>query len=151
LSPSEATNHATRAEWRALGFYYEIVDEPTCWRLVGSAAGLGCVVEVLDRYLGDSRNRGASEHEHYGPYMYLKVETAASPTIDERGIRGSFADLARLRGIVAAALATSRPGPAFVIGPEYSPGVSHPLRFEMREDSFDPASADPHLADTPAK
>ena len=145
MSPSEATNQATREEWRQLGFFYEIRDDPPCWRLVGSASGLTKFLTLLDLYVRDPRNEAISEHEHYGPYLYLKVETAESPEIDRKSIRGSLADLARLRDLIASGLRNLRTGDALIIGPEYSPSVSFPLHIELRESGFDPASADPAL------
>jgi len=145
MSPSEATNQATREEWRELGFFYECTDEPPCWRFVGSAAGLAKLVKLLDAYVRNPRNAALSEHEHYGPYMYLKVQTSESPEIDSQSIRGTLADLARLRDLVANGLRGLHPGQSRAIGPEYSPAVSLPLRLELREPEFDPASADPAL------
>ena len=89
-----------------------------------------------------------SEHEHYGPYIYLKVQTADSPEIDSKGIRGSLADLARLRDLIASGLRNLRVGESLIIGPEYSPAVRFPLNLELREDEFDPASADPALSES---
>jgi hypothetical protein len=148
MSPSEATNQATREEWRELGFFYERIDEPPCWRFVGSAAGLANLVKLLDAYVRDPRNETISEHEHYGPYMYLKVQTSESPEIDSQSIRGTLADLARLRDLVANGLRELRPGQTLAIGPEYSPAVSFPLRLEVREPKFDPASADLALSES---
>jgi len=147
VSPSEATNRATREEWRELGFFYETRNDPPRWRLVGSETGLAGFVSLLDLYVRDPRNATLSEHEHYGPYMYLKVETAESPAIDEQSIRGSLQDLALLRDLVAKSLRASRPGESFEIGPEYSATASHPLCFEVREASFDPASEDEQLSE----
>ena len=148
MSPSEATNQATREEWRGLGFFYEIRDHPPCWRLVGSASGLANLVELLDRYARDPQHEAVSEHKHYGPYMYLKVQTAESPEIDNRSIRGSLSDLARLRDLIASGLRSLRPGESLTIGPEYSPSVSFPLHLELREPRFDPASSDPALSES---
>lgn len=147
MNPSEATNQATREEWRELGFFYEARDEPRCWRLVGSASGLAKFVKLLDEYVRDHRNEAISEHEHYGPYLYLKVQTAKSPEIDSKSIRGSLADLARLRDLVASGLRSLRVGESLNIGPEYSPSVTYPLQLELREAKFDPASADPTLSE----
>ena len=146
LSPSEATNQATRAEWRELGFFYELKSSPACWRIVGSIEGLSNFPLILHLYTQDSRNQTLSEHAHYGPYMYLKVETAESPEIDNRSIRGSLSDLLRLRNLVAEHLQQAQRGGSFVVGHEYSELVTHPLHFEVREDDFDPASADSQLA-----
>jgi hypothetical protein len=145
MSPSEATDQATRDEWRELGFFYERTGQPPCWRFIGSAAGLANVIKLLDLYVRNPRNEAISEHEHYGPYMYLKVQTAESPEIDSHSIRGSLSDLARLRDLIANGLRHLRPGQSITIGSEYSPSVSFPLRLELREAEFDPASADPAL------
>ncbi len=145
MSLPQATNQATREEWRQLGFFYDTRDAPPCWRLVGSASGLANFVKVLDEYVRDPRNETLSEHAHYGPYMYLKVQTAESPEIDSNGIRGSLADLARLRDLIASGLRNLRIGESLVIGSEYSPSVRFSLHLELREAGFDPASADPAL------
>ena len=145
MSPSEATNEATRREWRELGFYYETVQDPPCWRFVGSLEGLSRFVQLLDAYARDPLNDALSEHDHYGPYMYLKLQTAASPGIDGQGIRGSVRDLARLRDLVAERLQGADVGQSFFVGPEYSQDASFLLRFEVRAPDFDPASADPML------
>lgn len=146
MSPSEATNRATRDEWRELGFFYETRTDPRSWRLVGSKSGLARLVSLLDQCVRDPRNAALSEHEHYGPYMYLKVQTAETPAIDEHGIRGSLQDLARLRDLIAHALEASRPGQSFQVGAECCAPVSHPIHFEVREASFDPATEDLQLA-----
>ena len=148
MSPSEATNQATRDEWRELGFFYERTDEPPRWRFVGSAAGLANLVKLLDAYVRDPRNETISEHDHYGPYMYLKVQTSESANIDSQSIRGTLADLARLRDLIADGLRDLRPGQSLAIAPEYSPAVSFPLRLELREPEFDPASADSALPES---
>jgi hypothetical protein len=73
--PSNVVNEKTRGEWRALGFFYEVNHEAKVWTLVGSRAGLLCFSDALRAYVADPRNALESEHEHYGPYMYLKVMT----------------------------------------------------------------------------
>ncbi len=149
MSPSETTNQHTREEWRELGFFYETQDAPHCWRIVGSKSGLGNFVKLLDEYVRDPRNEAISEHKHYGPYMYMKVVTSESATIDRDSIRGSMADLGRLRDLVANKLRDVQTGGSLVLGPEYSASVTFPLHFEVREAGFDPASADPGLTERP--
>ncbi len=144
---SEATKQATRDEWRELGFFYECTTAPPCWRFVGSATGLEELVKLLDAYILNPSNQSFSEHEHYGPYCYLKVQTSDSPEIDGESIRGTLADLARLRDLIAHGLRELCPGQSLVIGGEYSPRVDFPLLLEMREADFDPASVDPELSD----
>jgi hypothetical protein len=145
LSPSEEVNQATREEWRDLGFFYETRHEPPCWRFVGSASGLLKLVQLLDQYVADPRNALLSEHEHYGPYMYLKVQTAEVPEIDRDSIRGTLSDLARLRELIAAGIRKTAAGGAFSIAFEYSARVMYPLTFEVQPEGFDPAAADPAL------
>jgi hypothetical protein len=95
----------------------------------------------------DARNQTLSEHEHYGPYYYFKIQTADSPGIDEQGIRGSLSDLARLRDHIAASLRSTQPGQILAVGREYAPAASHPLQLEIREHGFDPASEDSSLSE----
>ena len=67
--PSDATNQATRREWRELGFFYERDDASREWRVTGSRSGLQRLRDLLLDYVADPRNRAESEHEHYGPYQ----------------------------------------------------------------------------------
>jgi hypothetical protein len=73
--PSDSVNEMTRSEWRELGFFYERDDEARAWRLVGSGGGLGGFCSLLEQYASDPRMARTSEHEHYGPYAYLKLVT----------------------------------------------------------------------------
>jgi hypothetical protein len=145
MSLSEATKQATRGEWHELGFYYKMTKDPPAWCFVGSLSGLANFVQLLDDYVGNPANAKLSEHEHYGPYMYLKVQTAEEPAVDSDGIRGSIKDLARLRELIAAKLARGTVGQRFEVGAEYSEAASFPLQFEISGEEFDPASADPLL------
>ncbi len=66
---------ATRREWRELGFFYDYDEKQACWRLVGAQAGLLKFCELLRQYADNPKNDKLSEHDHYGPYSYLKVMT----------------------------------------------------------------------------
>ena len=135
----------TREEWRELGFYYETDDERKQWRFVGSRDGLLGLPSLLDQYISDPRNASKSEHDHYGPYMYLKVMTWSEPGIDEQSIHGKLDDLARLGHLIRSRIQKQIPGSQVVIGSEYAPDVKYSLLFEIMKDDFDPASADPEL------
>ncbi len=143
MSPSDATNRNTRREWRELGFYYEHQNRQ--WRLVGSKAGLSSFSRLLREYVNDPRNRVLGEHEHYGPYLYLKVVTAAEPRMIEDGIYGPLEDLARLADLFDARLEQVAPGESFEVEKEYAPENEYPLRVEVEEEGYDPAGADPLL------
>jgi hypothetical protein len=141
----EEIDEQTREDWRDLGFFYDVDDEKSTWRLVGSKEGLGRFCEILHNYANDQRFVGLSEHEHYGPYWYLKLVTWTSPEITTRSIAGTMSDFKRLSGLIREKLSTSSAGTKIVIDSEYSSENEAQIVLEVREDGFDPASADPLL------
>ena len=143
--PSEATNRATRREWRELGFFYDRDDHTKVWKLTGSREGLLRFRDALLSYVANPRNAINSEHEHYGPYSYLEVMTWPEAEFDAHAIRGPVADLTRLAALIEAKLATARPGSTVRIQEEFAPESSYALVLDLREDGFDPAAADPML------
>ena len=145
--PSDATNQATRREWRELGFFYTRNDELKTWRLVGSRSGLLLFRDALLEYAADPSNDYQSEHAHYGPYCYLEIMTWPEPGFDDHAIRGPLSDLARLATIVEAKLASSQPGDEICIRDEFAPNSPYTLVLEVHKDGFDPAQSDPNLPD----
>lgn len=142
----ESLKEVTRQEWRDLGFYYSQDDAPRgAWRIVGSRAGLGAFLAKLVDYVAYPSNARLGEHEHYGPYFYLKVMTSNDAGIDAHSIRGSLADLRRLADLVSKALAHAKSGDLVALGRDYVEQTSYELLLDVREDNFDPASADPDL------
>jgi hypothetical protein len=141
--PSDSTE-LTRREWRELGFYYERDDPNQTWVFIGSRAGLLQFSQLLLEYVANPRHAAISEHDHYGPYWYLKVATWHQPIIDE-DIRGPLEDLRRLAELVRARLEGAEPGAQIAIREEFAPDSLYSLVFNVREDGFDPASADPLL------
>lgn len=77
--------------------------------------------------------------------MYLKVMTWQEAGFDKNAIRGTLADLSRLAGLVDTKLAQAQPGSVVRIQDEFTAGNPYALVLEVREDSFDPATADPLL------
>jgi hypothetical protein len=144
--PSEAVNEATRREWWDLGFFYELDKEGREWRLVGSRSGLLKFRDLLMRYVANPRNEAKSEHDHYGPYMYLKVMTWTEPGMDGNAIYGTLQDLRRLAGIIDAKLQDVRPGTELRIQEDFAEGCEYYLVLDIRDEGFDPASADPELS-----
>lgn len=140
--PSTETNAATKREWRELGFFYDRDDHAKKWRIVGSASGVKKFSSLLRKYVADSRHAQLSEHDHYGPYMYLKVMTWSEPQLDSNAISGRTQDLAQLADTVDAKVAATREGGRFVIGPEYAPTSEYILEVEIKGDDFDPSTAD---------
>jgi hypothetical protein len=143
----ENLKDATRAEWRELGFYYTQDDQPrSAWRIVGSPAGLANFGAMLVDYVSRPSNAELSEHEHWGPYSYLKVMTSKAAGIDAESIQGTLDDLRRLAGLVASAVRDAKPGEVIALGRAYVGVPSYELVLEVRSADFDPASADPELA-----
>jgi hypothetical protein len=143
--PDNAADRMIRDEWRELGFFYECDDLSKTWRLVGSRAGLLRFRDALLSYVAEPRNAAKSEHEHYGPYMYLTVTTWDEPGVDGRSIFGSLPDLARLAALIESKLTPARPGTSVRILHEFAADEAYAVILEVKEDGFDPATADPQL------
>jgi hypothetical protein len=143
--PNDATNKATRREWRQLGYFYDQDDQARVWKLTGSRVGLSRFVDALLSYVANPRNALKSEHEHYGPHGSLEVMTWPEPAFDNHAIRGTVADLARLARLIEAKLAEMHPGSTILIREEFATGSPYGLVLDLREDEFDPATADPLL------
>ena len=103
-------NAIIRDDWRALEFYYTRDDAAREWRLVGSRDGLRNFSRVLTRYADNLRNDLKSEHDHFGPYMYIKIMTWPDAGIGENAIHGTLADLRRLAAIVDDTIAAMQVG-----------------------------------------
>jgi len=140
--PSDATNRNTRLEWRKLAFFYDRDDQAKVWRVIACRKGLAAFRGVVASYAADRRNVQISEHQHYGPYGYLEITTWPKRTFDETGIRGTLDDLARLADLIETELASMLPGSSVQIREEFAINSSYGLILEMREDEFDPATAD---------
>ena len=137
----------TREEWRALGFYYDREDSTKQWMLSGSSVGLIRFAELLDSYVADPRNQHLSEHEHYGPYSYLKVMTWQGAGIDEHSIHGSLDDLKRLSLLIRSTVAQLRPGQFAEVGEHFAADSEYGLTLSLKDDGFDAASLDANLTD----
>lgn len=145
MMPSHAMNERTRREWRELGFFYDCDDETRTWRLTGSKAGLLRFRDALLAYVANSNKALESEHQHFGPYQYLEIMTWPEAGFDGHAIRGPLQDLGRLAKIVEFKLDTSSPGSLQQIREEFAPDSPYTLVLDVREDGFDPATADPQL------
>jgi len=141
----ERLKNRTRSEWRELGFFYERDDNSKEWLLVGSRRGLARFCDLLRSYVADPRSTVKSEHEHYGPYMYLEFMTWDEAGIDEHSIHGTLIDLERLAELVDAKAARLQPGDRIRIREEYASTSQYALVLHLREESFDPSSLDPSL------
>jgi hypothetical protein len=144
-------NAGTRQEWQELGFFYDLDDISKDWIVVGSRLGLARFSALLRRYIADPRNAMLSEHEHYGPYLYLEVMTWTEAGMDDHAIHGTLQDLERLAELVDERAAVLRPGEQTRIREEYAPNAEYGLILKLREDGFDPATLDGNLSEAAAE
>ena len=134
----------TKEEWRELGFYYDFDERISVnqWRLYGSKAGLGRLVELLHTYISSPRNAEVSAHEHYGPYWYFEITTWHEPMISAHCIAGTLKDLKFFAELISAKLDAALPGQTFEISNEYGKSNTTTLRLFVMADDFDPISLD---------
>ena len=131
-------------EWRELGFYYDRDDrmDVNQWRFYGSKQRFQNLVSLLDKYTENPNNDTLSEHDHYGPYSYLKIMTWDKPTITESYIAGTIPDLKKLRNIILDKLNKAQPGQTFNIDKDYGVDNTVTVKFFVMADDFDPPSMD---------
>ncbi|GEO11107.1 hypothetical protein [Segetibacter aerophilus] len=132
-------------EWRQLGFYYDFDDRLSVnqWRFYGSKQGLLNFVKLLGDYVNNKNNDQFSEHEHYGPYMYLKIITLENQcVINENAIGGTIEDLKRLRNLLADKIEKSLPGQTFSIDKDFGEDNTVTAKFFVMAKDFDPVTMD---------
>ena len=142
-STEDSLKAQTRAEWRALGFFYDYDDVSRTWLIRGSHAGLLRLCSELRAYAHNPAHASLSEHEHYGPYSFLEFVTWSEAKIVAEGIYGRLDDFERLAGIVEAGLHPMRPKKELRIDSEYSKDNDSVLVIRLEADDFDPAECDP--------
>jgi hypothetical protein len=118
--PSQATNDATRREWRELGFFYDRDDAAKTWRLVGSRSSLLRFRDLLLACAANESNAPESEHQHCGPYMNLEIMTWHEAGFDDHSIHGPLSELKRLGEIIEQKLLVTKPGKTILIQSEFA-------------------------------
>ena len=141
----DSSKQSIREEWRKLGFFYEINESEYKWRFVGSKQGLLKFYNLLLTYAANPINNEMSEHEHYGPYMYLEIMTWDKPGIDNHAIYGSIKNIQQLASLFKAKVESAKEGEVLSIGKEYAPESKYSIVIEIQEHNFDPASVDSQL------
>ena len=137
MSPDLRTQ--TIAEWNDLGFWYDVTPEKG-WVIRGSRAGLKKFATLLDAYAADPRNTVFSEHDHFGPYMYLKVVTSSSSEVNRDGIYGTLPDIVRLAILVRKHLLSCKTGDSFALAQAFSTASSTELTLVCEPASFNPGA-----------
>jgi hypothetical protein len=131
----------TIAEWNDLGFWYDRTPE-SGWVIRGARTGLEKFAALLEQYATASRNIKLSEHDHFGPYMYLKVVTWSSSEINQDGIYGTLQDLVRLANLVRERVGSCTPGDSFALAQAFSAASSTELTLVCESESFNPGAYD---------
>ena len=130
--------------WRELGFYYYLEESANKneWRFYGSKYGLQNFIKLLEDYTNKLANDFPSEHQHYGPYSYLKIMTWDKAVITENYIAGTIKDLNKFKTILADKLQNLRAGQSFKIDKEYGIDNTATANFFVMKHDFDPVSMD---------
>ena len=141
MTPADP-NLFTREEWRSLGFFYDRDDDSATWTLRGSKKGLKRFAVLLRNYASNPKNQLKSEHEHFGPYMYLKIMTWPEAGVG-KAIHGTLDDLKRLADIIDEKLEEICIGESLDISFDYAVSSEYRLALNLFPDNTDPASLDP--------
>ena len=141
--PSEATNEATRRAWRELGFFCGRDKAAKEWRIIGSVKGLRKFAAEIRKYASNSAHDRLSEYTHLGPAMNLEVGTSHQTEITEQWIGGPLVDLLRLATLIERSAQANVVGKRIALRANFSPMAPYELILDVRDEAFDPASADP--------
>jgi hypothetical protein len=142
---TEMTKKITIEEWRQLGYYYERDDDNKEWIITASPFGVKTFAQSILRYAESTRFSEYGDHEHYGPYWYLKIMTTPLPEMNENAISGTKDDLKRLYEIIREKVENSEPGSNITIGKEYAEDCEYKLVLKLQEYGYDPSINDPQL------
>ena len=141
--PSDETKEATRRVWRELGFFCGRDAVAKEWRIVGSVKGLWKFAAEIRSYASNSANDRLSEYTQFGPAMNLEVGTSHQTEITEQWIGGPLVDLLRLATLIERSVQANVVGKRIALRSNFSPMAPYELILDVRDDAFDPASADP--------
>ncbi|MCG3778793.1 MAG: hypothetical protein JW388_1520 [Nitrospira sp.] len=136
-------SESTRRAWRELGFYCGKNDAVKAWYIVGSVTGLRKFASEIRSYASNPANDRLSEYTQLGPAMNLEIGTSHQTEITEQWIGGPLADLLRLATFIERSVQANVVGKCLNLRSNFSPMAPYELILDVREESFDPASADP--------
>ncbi|MEO8340956.1 MAG: hypothetical protein ABI604_14805 [Nitrospirota bacterium] len=140
--PNEAANEAMRRAWRELGFFCGKNDTAKEWRIIGSVTGLRKFAAEIRKYASNPANDRLSEYTQLGPAMNLEVGTSHQTEITEQWIGGPLVDLLRLATLIERSAQDNVVGKCIALRGNFSPMAPYELLLDVRDDGFDPASAD---------
>jgi hypothetical protein len=140
---NDAAKEAMRRAWRALGFFCgkdKVAEE---WRIVGSVKGLKQFASEIRKYASNPANDRLSEYTHLGPSMNLELGTYQQAEINEQWIGGPLMELRRLAAFIDQNVQANMVGRCIALRSSFSPMAPYELILDVRDEAFDPASADP--------
>ncbi len=137
------SNETTRRAWRELGFFCGRDAAAKEWRIVGSVKGLRRFAAEIRKYASNPAHDRLSEYTQFGPAMDLEVGTSHQPEITEEWIGGPLVDLLRLATLIEQSAQANVVGKRIALRANFSPIAPYEIILDVREDTFDPASADP--------
>lgn len=141
--PSDETKEAKCRAWRELGFFCGRDAAAKEWRIVGSVSGLRKFAAEIRKYASNPVHDRLSEYTQFGPAMNLEVGTSHQTEITEQWIGGPLVDLLRLATLVEQSAQANMVGKHIALRSNFSPMAPYELILDLRDDAFDPASADP--------
>jgi hypothetical protein len=142
---SDKLKKITIEEWRQLGYFYDRDEINKLWIITGSPFGIKTFANQLFQYSSNTNNKDISEHDHWGPYCYLKILTWDSCGFDKESIYGSLEDLNRLAELIYSKIQDDIINSVIRIKEEYTSNCEYTLELRIMEYGFDPAKADKGL------
>ena len=139
---NDAAKESTRRAWRELGFFCGRDKAAKEWRIVGSVMGLKKFASEIRKYASNPANDRMSEYTHFGPAMNLELGTYQQAEINEQWIGGSLIQLRQLAALIDQSVQANMVGRCVALRSNFSPMAPYELILDVREDAFDPASAD---------
>lgn len=140
---SDAAKETTRRVWRELGFFCGRDSAAKEWRIVGSVAGLKKFAAEIQKYASNPAHNRLSEYMHLGPAMNLEICTSHQAEITDQWIGAPVADFYHLASSIDQSVQPNMIGRRIALRANFSPMAPYELIVDVREDAFDPASADP--------
>ena len=134
---------ATKHEWRELGFHYDLDDAARLWTITGSIEGLANFITILRDFAGNPRNDTPCEHDHYGPYGYLKImNTPGERGFNSNAIHAPREDFANLANEIDLKLLNAKVDSRIRFKHTFCPDSEYDLEIVVKPNDFDPGMFD---------
>ena len=139
---SEAAIENARRVWREMGYFCSKDKAAKEWQIVGTVKGLRKFAAEIRKYASNPAHDRLSEYMHLGPAMNLEIATWEQPEITDQWIAGPLPDLLNLARLIDLNVQANVVGRRIALRSQFSPLASYELILDVRDETFDPASAD---------